>query len=232
MKTIGLIGGMSWESTLVYYKLINEGIKDRLGGLHSAKIILHSVDFAPIAKMQEEGRWDEASIELTRIALSLEKAGADFIVVCTNTMHKIVPFITPYITIPVIHIAKATAQHLNALDIKNVLLLGTKFTMKEPFYREILHAHGIEVHIPEADEIEKINAIIFNELCVGKIETSSNEYMNSLIKHYQKIHPSLDGIILGCTELGLLLKDEEIDIPLFDTTVVHANCAIQKAIED
>lgn len=231
MKTIGLIGGMSWESTLSYYKLLNEGVKERLGGLHSAKIILHSLDFAPIAQMQNEGKWDDASLVIIEAAQSLERAGADFILLCTNTMHKIVPFVTPYLKIPILHIAEATAHSLNKNHVKKALLLGTKFTMQESFYKEILHFHKIDVIVPNEQEIQTINHIIFNELCVGKIETASHDFLVQLIEHYQHNDPALDGVILGCTEIGLILKPESTNLPLFDTTILHVNEAIERALE-
>lgn len=174
MKTIGLIGGMSWESTQSYYTLLNEGVKTQYGGLHSAKIILYSVDVAPIARFQSEGKWEEA-------ALSLERAGVDFILLCTNTMHKILPLITPHIKTPFLHIAEATANALHAQGSRKAILLGTKFTMQETFYTEILNAHQIEVVIPDAASIEKINRIIFDELYVGKIETASKAIFLNII---------------------------------------------------
>lgn len=232
MKTIGLIGGMSWESTLLYYKLLNLGVKERLGGLHSAKILLNSLDFAPIAKMQNEGRWDEASVILTQAALALEHAGADVILLCTNTMHKVVPFVTPYLKTPLLHIAEATANALKSNRVQKALLLGTKFTMQEPFYKEILHFHQIETVIPNEDEIQKINRIIFDELCIGKIETSSRDYFLSLIEKYKAIHSDLDAVILGCTEIGLLLKQESTLLPIFDTTIVHVNEALNWALNE
>jgi aspartate racemase len=230
MKTIGLIGGMSWESTLLYYKLLNLGVKERLGGLHSAKIILNSVDFAPIAQMQNEGRWEDASRVLTQAALSLEKAGADVILLCTNTMHKIVPTMLPSLKTPFLHIAKATSKALKAHHAKKVLLLGTKFTMQEPFYQEILREHGIETLIPDEAERQAINRIIFEELCVGKIETPSHDYFVTLIEKYQTAHPDLDAVILGCTEIGLLIKQESTNLPIFDTTIVHVNEALKWAL--
>jgi len=231
MKTIGLIGGMSWESTLLYYKLLNEGVKERLGGLHSAQIILHSVDFAPIARMQNEGRWDEASITLTQAALSLEHAGADVILLCTNTMHKMAPFITPYLKTPFLHIAEATANTLKKNRVKKALLFGTKFTMQESFYKDILHFHGIDVLIPNEEEIQTINQIIFSELCVGKIETPSLNFFVTLIQNYQKEHTDLDAVILGCTEIGLLLHQKDSMLPLFNTTTIHVDEALEYALK-
>lgn len=232
MKTIGLIGGMSWESTITYYKLLNEKANQRLGGLHSATILVHSLDFAPIAKMQYEGRWDEASVALTQAALSLEHTGAELILLCTNTMHKVLPFISPYLKTPLLHIAEAAAIALKKSNVKNVLLFGTKFTMQEPFYKEILSFHDIKVMLPNLEEIEAINRIIYDELCVGKIVTSSREYFLQLIEKYKNAHPELDGVVLGCTEIGMLLEPGCAALPLFDTTVIHVEEALNMALKD
>lgn len=229
MKTIGLIGGMSWESTLSYYKLLNEGIKAKLGGLHSAKIILYSVDFAPIAHLQNEGKWEEAALIIQEAALSLERAGADFILLCTNTMHKILPLVT--VNIPFLHIAKATANTLNAHGIHKAVLLGTRFTMKESFYKEVLNAHHIDVVVPSEKSIEMINHIIFNELCIGKIETASKRVFLEIIDDLKKNDKSIDAVILGCTEIGLLLDQGSSNIALFDTTVLHVDEAIRQALK-
>ena len=231
MKTIGLIGGMSWESTLSYYKLLNEGVKARLGGLHSAKIILHSVDFAPIAKLQTEGKWEESALIIQEAALSLERAGVDFILLCTNTMHKVLPLITPNIKVPFLHIAEATAKALNAHGAHKAILLGTKFTMQESFYKEILNAHHIDVVIPDQRSIETINQIIFQELCIGKIETTSKEIFLKIIDDLTCHNPSIDAVILGCTEIGLLLDQQSSKLPLFDTTILHVNEALNRAIK-
>jgi aspartate racemase len=230
MKTIGLIGGMSWKSTLSYYKLLNEGVKARLGGLHSAKIILHSVDFAPIARLQSEGNWEEAAVIIKEAALSLELAGVDFILLCTNTMHKVLPLVTPHIKVPFLHIAEATANALNAHGAHKAILLGTKFTMQESFYKDILNTHLIDVVVPDEKTIETINQIIFQELCVGKIETASKEIFLKIIDDLKRHHPSIDAVILGCTEIGLLLDQQSSKIPLFDTTILHVNEALNHAI--
>jgi len=231
MKTIGLIGGMSWESTLSYYKLLNEGVKASLGGLHSAKIILHSVDFAPIAKLQTEGKWEESALIIQEAALSLARAGVDFILLCTNTMHKVLPLITPNIKVPFLHIAEATANALNAHGAHKAILLGTKFTMQESFYKEILNAHHIDVVIPDQKSIETINQIIFQELCVGKIETTSKEIFLKIIDDLTCHNPSIDAVILGCTEIGLLLDQQSSKLPLFDTTILHVNEALNRSIK-
>lgn len=229
MKTIGLIGGMSWESTLSYYKLLNEGVKSELGGLHSAKIILYSVDFAPIARFQSEGKWEEAALILQEAALSLERAGVDFILLCTNTMHKILPLITPHIQTPFLHIAEATANALNAQGARKAILLGTKFTMQESFYKEVLNAHQIDVITPNLKDIETINQIIFQELCIGKIETTSRDQFLNIIHELQRNDPSIDAVILGCTEIGLLLDQKSSHLPLFNTTILHVNEALKRA---
>lgn len=232
MKTIGLIGGMSWESTLSYYKLLNEGIKERLGGLHSAKIILYSVDFAPIARFQSEGKWEEASLIIKEAALSLERAGADIILLCTNTMHKILPLVAPFIHIPFLHIAEATANALNQHTASKAILLGTKFTMQETFYTQVLHSHHIDVVIPDAKSIEIINHIIFNELCIGKIETHSKTIFLEIIDELERTNAGIDAVILGCTEIGLLIDQKSSKLPLFDTTILHVNEALNYVLND
>lgn len=232
MKTIGLIGGMSWESTLSYYKLLNEGVKARLGGLHSAKVILHSVDFAPIARLQSEGKWEEAAVIIKEAALSLERAGVDFILLCTNTMHKVLPLITPHVKTPFLHIAEATAKTLNTHGAHKAILLGTKFTMQESFYKEVLNAHHIDVVIPDLKSIEIINQIIFQELCIGKIETASKEIFLKIIDDLKSDDTSIDAVILGCTEIGLLLDQQSSKIPLFDTTILHVNAALDRALKN
>ena len=231
MKTIGLIGGMSWESTQSYYTLLNEGVKAQCGGLHSAKIILYSVDFAPIARFQSEGKWEKAAELIQEAALSLERAGVDFILLCTNTMHKILPLITPHVKTPFLHIAEATANALHAQGARKAILLGTKFTMQETFYTEVLNAHQIEVVVPDAASIEKINRIIFDELCVGKIETASKAVFLNIIDALKRHDQTIDAVILGCTEIGLLLDQKSSHLPLFDTTVLHVNAALKRALD-
>ena len=231
MQTIGLIGGMSWESTQSYYALLNKGIKKNLGGLHSANIILYSVDFAPIEQFQRDGKWNEAGEILANAAKALENAGADIILLCTNTMHKVAPQIRRHIHIPFIHIAEATAQALCKEGKKHALLLGTKFTMKEDFYKTILLAQGIKVSIPTNDSIEKINDIIFQELCLGTLNSSSKAYFLHLIEEIYSKDKTLDSIILGCTEIGLLLGSEGPLLPYFDTTILHVNEAINRSLQ-
>lgn len=229
MKTIGLIGGMSWESTITYYQMINETIKKELGGLHSAQCILYSVDFQEIETCQSQGDWEKSARILTDAAISLEKAGADFIVICTNTMHKVVPAIQKHIHIPVLHIAKATALELNKHNITKVGLLGTKYTMTQDFYKQILVEQGIEVVIPNDLDIETINSVIYDELCLGNISDDSRQKYLCIIEKLKDM--GAQGIILGCTEIGLLVKQQFTDILLFDTALIHAKSAALLAIE-
>lgn len=228
MKTIGLIGGMSWESTIPYYKIINEEIKEKLGGLHSAKIILYSVDFEEIEKCQSDGNWDKSAEILSDAAEKLEKAGADFIVICTNTMHKVAPQIAQRINIPIIHIADATADKLIENGISNVALLGTKYTMLQDFYKQRLIERGINVIIPDTDDIEIINRVIYSELCLGIISDSSRDEFIRIITALKD--KGADGVILGCTEIGLLIHRNDSPIPIFDTTEIHAKKAADSAI--
>ena len=230
MKIIGLIGGMSWESTVAYYQIINKVIKDKLGGLHSAKCILYSVDFEEIEECQKNGDWDRSTEILGDVALSLEKAGADFIVICTNTMHKVVSGVEKYIKLPILHIAEITAIELKKAGIRKIGLLGTKYTMQQDFYKQILIDNGIEVVIPNSKDIEIVNSVIFNELCLGKIKKESKDKYLRIIENLSK--DGVEGIILGCTEIGLLVKQEDTDIPLFDTTNIHATSAALYAIEE
>lgn len=229
LKTIGLIGGMSWESSIEYYRIINEEVKRQLGGLHSAKCILYSVDFDEIERYQASGEWESAGLALAEAALSLEKAGADFIVICTNTMHKVINYIYEKITIPILHIADATVKQIQNMNLNRIGLLGTKYTMVEDFYKSRIEANGINVLIPDKDEIERINSVIYEELCVGTIKQTSKEYYKKVIKNL--VDRGAEGIILGCTEIGLLVKPEDSVIPLFDTTVIHAIEAVNKALE-
>ena len=229
MKTIGLIGGMSWESTVTYYQVINETIKKQLGGLHSAKCILYSVDFDEIEKYQVSGEWDKSADVLSEAAQALERAGADYIVICTNTMHKVAPEIGRRIHIPILHIADMTAAELQKQGIKKVGLLGTKYTMRQDFYKNILIEQGIEVVIPNDADVDVVNRIIYDELCLGKIsEQSKDIYLDIIMKLAQD---GAQGIILGCTEIGLLVRQPDTDIPLFDTTLIHAEQAALKSLE-
>ena len=228
MKTIGLIGGMSWESTVTYYKIINETVKERLGGFHSGKILLYSVDFAEIEECQTKGEWEKSAEILSEAAENLEKAGADFIVICTNTMHKVAGKIQENIKIPVIHIADATAHKLKQDGILKTALLGTKYTMTQDFYKEKLRENGIEVLIPEEKDIEIVNHVIYEELCLGKIlDSSRKEYIRIIDGLKEK---GAQGVILGCTEIGLLISQKDSSLPVYDTTEIHALSACEKAL--
>ncbi|WP_308682440.1 aspartate/glutamate racemase family protein [Stomatobaculum longum] len=229
MKTIGLLGGMSWESTIPYYRIINEEVKNRLGGLHSAKIILYSVEFAEIEKCQSSGNWDESGEILGQAAKGIEAAGADFILICTNTMHKVAAQISSKIQIPLIHIADATADELEKSHIRRVGLLGTKYTMTQDFYKKRLTDRGMEVLIPDDAAVEVINSIIFDELCVGEIREASRRKFQDAVKRLAE--QGAEGVILGCTEIGLLLRQSDVSIPVFDTTVIHAKRAVEIALE-
>ena len=228
MKTIGLIGGMSWESTVLYYKIINTVIKQNLGGLHSAKCVLYSVDFQEIEQCQVNGDWDKSAAILSDAASRLEKAGADFIVICTNTMHKVANQIQNAIRIPILHIADVTADELLKNAIKTVALLGTKYTMEQDFYKSRLTAKGITVLVPENDDRLLINDIIYNELCLGTISPASRESYLAIMNKLKAA--GAQAIILGCTEIGMLVSQENTNIPLFDTTVIHATGAALQAI--
>lgn len=228
MKTIGLIGGMSWESTITYYQVINTVIKERLGGLHSSKCILYSVDFQEIEECQSSENWEKSAEILSDAATKLQGAGADFIVICTNTMHKVADKIQEKIHIPLINIANVTAEVLKEKGIKKVALLGTKYTMEQDFYKNIIINNGIEVLIPDEEDRMIVNNTIFNELCVGIVSDSSKKAFLSIIDKLGK--QGVDGIILGCTEIGILIKQNDTSIPLFDTTLIHAIEAALKSI--
>lgn len=229
MKTIGLIGGMSWESSVEYYRIVNETTKTKLGGLHSAKCILYSVDFAEIEVLQHRGRWQEAAQMLIRAAGSVEKSGADFIVLCTNTMHKVADDIQAAINIPFLHIADATARQVKHAGIRRVGLLGTRFTMEEDFYkRKLTQNYGLDVIIPDADAREIVHRVIFDELVLGEIRQDSRIRYLEIIQ--QMVDDGAEGIILGCTEIGLLVRGCDCRTPLFDTTMIHAVAAVEYAL--
>ncbi len=229
MRTIGLIGGMSWESSAEYYRIINKLAQERLGGLHSAECLLFSVDFAEIELLQREGRWNEAAYLMAQAARRLERGGADCIVLCTNTMHKLSDAIESSVAIPMLHIADATAQQVRARGITRVGLLGTRFTMEEDFYAgRLVDLHGLEVIIPEIEERQEIHRVIYEELCLGNIcQPSKDRYLAAI---QNLIDRGAQGIILGCTEIGLLVKPEDTPYPLFDTTILHAQAAVSWAI--
>lgn len=229
MKTIGLIGGMSWESTITYYQLLNEAAKERLGGLHSAKILLCSVDFFEVEALMSRGDWDQAADLLGGVAERLERAGADFVLICTNTLHKVAPQVQARISVPLVHIAEAAADELLAQGISRVALLGTKYTMTQDFYRDKLTRRGIDVLIPEGDDIDLVNRVIFDELCLGVVRESSRAEYIRVIEALQ--HRGAQGVLLGCTELGLIVSQSDMSLPLFDTTVIHAKKAAEMAFE-
>ena len=225
MKTIGLLGGMSWESTIPYYRLINEGVKQRLGGLHSASLLLHSVDFHEIEACQSSGEWDKAGQMLADAALGLERAGAQGILMCTNTMHKVASHIEDRCSLPFLHIADATGRAIRAAGMTRVALLGTRYTMEQDFYRGRLQTEfGISTLIPEADDRQKINQIIFDELCLGEFSNASRDYYLSVIDQLAK--QGAQGVIFGCTEIGLLVPAELSPLPVFDTAAIHAQDAV------
>lgn len=228
MKTIGLIGGMSWESTATYYQIINQVINKQLGGLHSAKCVLYSVDFQEIEQCQSSNNWQKSAQILLQAALSLQKAGADFIVICTNTMHKVVPQIIPHLNIPILHIAEMTVKALKKQNMTRIALLGTKYTMEQHFYREIIIHHGIEVIIPDEQDRQIINDIIFKELCLGVIKLNSKNAYLAIIDKLCRL--GVQGVILGCTEIGLLINQNDTAIPLFDTSLIHAQEAALYAL--
>ena len=211
---------MSWESTVTYYKIINETVKEKLGGLHSAKCILYSIDFQEIEECQANGNWEKSGEILGEAANNLEKAGADFIVICTNTMHKVINQIKEKISIPILHIAEMTAEKILEKGLKNIALLGTKYTMEQGFYKSKLIEKGINVIIPDKNDIEIINKVIYDELCLGTINSNSKKKFLEIVDKLRS--KGAEGIILGCTEIGLLIKNEDTDVPLFDTAVIHA----------
>ena len=229
MKTIGLIGGMSWESTVPYYRQINERVKERLGGLHSAKIILYSVDFHEIERLQQAGDWEAAGVILADAARALQAAGAAFLVLCTNTMHKVAPTIEAAVEIPLFHIAGPTAIEIKRAGHTTVGLLGTRFTMEQAFYRDRLsERHGLRVIVPDSQDRKSIHDIIYEELCLGVVTAESR-------REYRRVMQGLatqgaHAIILGCTEISLLVDPEDSEVPLFDTTAIHARAAAEEAL--
>ena len=226
MKTIGLIGGMSWESSVVYYELINKKVKAALGGFHSCKNVMVTVDFAEIEKLQHEGNWDALDAMMANAAKQLESAGADIVILCTNTMHLCTEAITDAISVPFLHIAEATAQAIKNQRLKKVALLGTKFTMEKDFYKDILiKKYGIEVLTPTEEERTEVHNIIYNELVHGQIKDASRETYKTIIKNLE--NQGAEGVILGCTEIPLLITATDVDITIFDTTKIHAESAVE-----
>ena len=228
-KTIGLLGGMSWESTAIYYRELNEGIKAKLGGLHSARICMVSVNFEEIEKLQQIEDWNGTAVILSEAAIAIEKGGADFLLICTNTMHKVAPQIEANISIPILHIADATAQRLRKAGIKKVGLLGTRFTMEQDFYKgRLVEKYGIDVIVPNEPEREDVHSVIYNELCLGSIDQNSRERYLKIIA--QLAANGAEAVILGCTEIALLVKQNHTATPLYDTTAIHAEQAVLEAL--
>jgi aspartate racemase len=229
MNTLGLLGGMSWESTMTYYQRINHKINQRLGGLHSAQLILHSVDFAPIAKLQHDNQWQATADILLQAALGLQKAQAQGLMICTNTMHKVAPYIAANIDIPIIHIAEATAMRCTQQDIKTVALLGTRFTMEDPFFIDDLTAANIEVLVPNAQQRRRIHDIIYQQLVLGIITDSARDEYIEIIRSLEA--QGAEGVILGCTEIGLLIQQKHCDIPVLDTAMIHIDAGVEFALK-
>ena len=231
MKTIGLIGGMSWESSIEYYRIINETTRAKLGGLHSAKSIMYSVDFAEIEALQRQDKWETATQLMIAAAKNIEQGGADFVIICTNTMHKVADEVQDQIQIPVLHIADATAEQIKAQGLKIVALLGTRFTMEEDFYKDKLsRKHNLQVMTPSKNDREAVHQVIYEELCAGKIIPSSKQRYAEIIERL--VTNGAQGIILGCTEIGLLVHQKDSQVPLFDTTRIHALAAAEYALNN
>ncbi|ORJ57121.1 aspartate/glutamate racemase family protein [Geothermobacter hydrogeniphilus] len=231
MKTVGLLGGMSWESTILYYQILNQGVRERLGGLHSAKIIMHSVDFAEIEQLQVSGRWQQAGAMLGAAARGLQQCGADMVLICTNLMHKVAPQVEARIDVPLLHIADAVGRACLARGVTRVGLLGTRYTMEEGFYRDRLRqGFGIEVVIPEEEERELVHQVIFAELCRGQFTDSSRRAYLRIIERLRGL--GAQGVVLGCTEIPLLIRPEHTDMPLFNTTELHARYALERMLAD
>lgn len=228
MKTIGLIGGMSWESTALYYNLINEGVRDALGPLRSASLLIYSYDFEAIKTLQYAGKWDEAGTSLAETAARLEVAGAEAILICTNTMHKVAAIVETRIGIPLLHLADCTADEVLNAGTKRVALLGTRFTMEEDFYKSRLEARGLEVLVPGADDIAEVNRVIYDELCQGVVLDTSRARYKAIVEQLKSL--GAQGVILGCTEITMLIQPGDVSVPVFDTTAIHAAAAVRFAI--
>ncbi len=230
MKTIGMIGGMSWESSIEYYRIVNEKVKERLGGLHSAKSVMVSVDFAEIEKLQHAGHWQEATRAMQQTARQVEAGGADFVIICTNTMHKMADEVQGCLNIPLLHIADATAQVIKTAGLHKIGLLGTRFTMEEDFYRgRLVEKHELEIIIPDPIDREKVHRVIYDELVLGQINPASRLAYKRVIDNL--VANGAEGIILGCTEIGMLVKEADSPVTLFDTTRLHAEAAVSWALE-
>jgi aspartate racemase len=229
VRTIGLIGGMSWESTVPYYQTINRLVSRRLGGLHSAKIALYSVDFHEIERMQAEGRWAESGEVLAEAARAVRRAGAECIVLCTNTMHKLAPQIEAAVDVPLLHIADATAARVKDAGLRRIGLLGTAFTMEEDFYRgRLVSRHGLEVLTPPKEQRDLVHRVIYGELCLGQVRDQSRQAFRQVVSDL--VARQAEGVILGCTEIGLLLRPDDALVPLFDTAAIHAEAAVDFAL--
>ena len=227
MLTIGMLGGMSWESSAEYYRLANVLVRERLGGLHSAKVVLHSVDFAEIERLQVEGRWDDAGKALAEAAAQVQAGGADFLLICTNTMHRVFDQVQAAVDIPVIHLGDTTAQAIRQAGFTTVGLLGTGFTMDQAFYRERLESHGLKVLVPSAEDRATVHRIIYDELCLGIVREQSRRAYQDVIARFE----GAEGVILGCTEIELLLSQADVPIPVFPTTRLHVEAAVERAIQ-
>ena len=230
MKTIGLLGGMSWESTAEYYRLLNQLTRERLGGLHSAKCVLYSVDFAEIEQLQVAGRWDEAAGVLAEAATSLEAAGADMLLLCTNTMHKVADPVAASVDIPLLHLADTTADAVRAEGLRRVGLLGTAFTMEQDFYRGRLESHALDVLVPDATGRGTVHRVIYEELCRGIVREESRQAYTTVIRDL--VAAGAEGIVLGCTEIELLVRPQDSPVPVFPTTRLHAEAAVSRALAD
>lgn len=228
MRTIGLLGGMSWESTATYYRLANEQVRDRLGGLHSASLLLRSLDFADIEELQARGGWDEAGELLAEEARRLEEAGADLVVLCTNTMHKVAPAIEAALTVPFVHLADASAAAVTRAGLRTVGLLGTAFTMEQDFYRDRLAAHGLDVLVPDEQDRATVHAVIYEELVRGVVRSESRRAYQSVIGRL--VDAGAQGVVLGCTEIELLIRPEDSPVPVFPTTRLHVEAALEQAL--
>ncbi|MFH9351989.1 aspartate/glutamate racemase family protein [Kitasatospora sp. NPDC017646] len=228
MKTLGLIGGMSWESTAEYYRLLNELTRDRLGGLHSARLVLYSVDFAAIEQLQAAGRWEEAGAVLADAARSLEAAGAELLLICTNTMHKVADQVAAAVTVPLLHLADATADAVRAAGLRRIGLLGTAFTMEQEFYRGRLAACGLDVLVPDAASRTLVHRVIYEELCLGVVREESRAAYRQVIE--ELVAAGAEGIVLGCTEIELLVRPQDSPVPVFPTARLHAEAAVAAAL--
>ena len=230
MKTIGLIGGMSWESSLEYYRIINEQVKEKLGGLHSAKSLMYSLNFAEIEKLQHQGKWDKLTSVMIKAAQNLEKGGADFVLICTNTMHKMADDVQDNINIPLLHLVDTTADKIKQNRLRKVGLLGTNFTMEEDFYKgRLMNKYGLDVIIPNENDRHIIHQVIYQELCLGNIKKSSKDQYIEIIN--KLIESGAEAVILGCTEIPLLIQQEDVKVPLYDTTTIHAEAAVEYSLK-